>query len=149
MPSFPFEAGYDPSISFHLNFWEYLLSMYFWRVFIYLFFFSGLHRRYMGVIRLGVKSELQLLAYTTATETPDLSHVCDSHHCNAGSFNPLREAGDRTCIPMDTSWVCYHQATMGTPLKGIFEVFRTSESLLSLPPRPRMDICFTVRFKNA
>ena len=34
----------------------------------------------MEVPRLGVELELQLLAYTTATATPDLSQVCDLHH---------------------------------------------------------------------
>ena len=31
----------------------------------------------MEVPRLGVKLELQLLAYTTAMATPDLIHICD------------------------------------------------------------------------
>ena len=31
----------------------------------------------MEVPSLGVKSELQLLAYATATAMPDLSHICD------------------------------------------------------------------------
>ena len=42
--------------------------------------FLGLHLGHMEVPRLRVKSELQLLAYTTATATPDLNHVCDLHH---------------------------------------------------------------------
>ena len=33
----------------------------------------------MEVPRLGIKLELQLLAYTTVTTTPDLSDVCDLH----------------------------------------------------------------------
>ena len=33
-----------------------------------------------GNPRLGVKSKLQLLAYATATETRDQSHVCNLHH---------------------------------------------------------------------
>ena len=36
--------------------------------------------RHMEVPRLGVKSKLQLLAYATATETQDPSHVSDLHH---------------------------------------------------------------------
>ena len=44
------------------------------------FFFLGPHLQYMEVPKLGVKSELQLLAYATATATPDLSHVCDLHY---------------------------------------------------------------------
>ena len=31
----------------------------------------------MDIPRLGVKSELQLLAYTTATAKPDPSHICN------------------------------------------------------------------------
>ena len=38
------------------------------------FFFLGLHLQYMEVPRLGVKSELQLPAYTTVTATPAPSH---------------------------------------------------------------------------
>ena len=46
--------------------------------------------------RLGVKLELQLLAYTTATAMPDLSHVCDLHHSSWQHWilNPLSEARD-------------------------------------------------------
>ena len=47
-----------------------------------LFFFVFLrpHLLHMEVPRLGVLSELQLLAYARATATPDLSRVCDLHH---------------------------------------------------------------------
>ena len=41
----------------------------------FLFFFLGPHLRHMEVPRLEVESELWLPAYTTATETPDLSLV--------------------------------------------------------------------------
>ena len=34
----------------------------------------------MEVPRLGVESELQLRAYTTAMATPDPSHTCKLHH---------------------------------------------------------------------
>ena len=37
----------------------------------------GPHMQHMEVPRLGVKSELQLLAYTTATATLDPSRICD------------------------------------------------------------------------
>ena len=52
------------------------------------------------VLRLGVESELQLLAYSTARETPDPSHICDLHHSSQQCLNPLREARDGT----RTSW---------------------------------------------
>ena len=41
-------------------------------------FILGPHPRHMEVPRLGVKLELQLLAYTIATATPDLSCICDT-----------------------------------------------------------------------
>ena len=71
----------------------------------------------MEVPRLGVESELQLLAYTRATKTQDPSLVCDLHHSSwqCGILNPLSRARNWTCILMDTSQVCYHWATMGTP----------------------------------
>ena len=34
----------------------------------------------MDVPKLGVETELQLPAYTLATETWDLSHLCDLYH---------------------------------------------------------------------
>ena len=70
----------------------------------------------MEVPKLGVELELQLLAYTIATAMPDPSHTCNLHHSSwqRWNLNPLSRAGDRTCIPMDTSWVCYPWATTGT-----------------------------------
>ena len=60
-----------------------------------------------GSSRLGVKSELQLLAYTAATATPDLSHLCDLPYSlgQCHILNLLREAKDWTCILMDASQV--------------------------------------------
>ena len=43
------------------------------RSLFFLSFFLGLYPQHMAVPRLGVKLELQLLAYTTGTATPDLS----------------------------------------------------------------------------
>ena len=45
-----------------------------------LFVFSGMQLWQIEVLRLGVKLELQLLAYATATAMQDLSHNCDVHH---------------------------------------------------------------------
>lgn len=52
------------------------------------FCFLGLHLLHMEVSRLGVKLELQQLAYTTATATPDPSRICDytAAHSNARSL---------------------------------------------------------------
>ena len=80
--------------------------------------FLGLHPQHMEVPRLGVESELQLLAYTTATETPELSCICDLHHSSRQHriLNPLSDAMDRTCILMDTSWIHLCCAMTGTPV---------------------------------
>ena len=71
----------------------------------------------MEVPRPGVESEIQLLAYTTAKETQDLSHVWDLHHSSQQHWilNPLSKARNQTCILMGTSQVHYCCATMGTP----------------------------------
>ena len=56
-----------------------------------------------------VESDLKLVAYATATATPDLSHVCDLHHSSwqCRILNPLSEARDRTQVLMDPSPVNY------------------------------------------
>ena len=61
----------------------------------------------MEVPRLGVESELQLQAYTTATATPDPSHICDLHHSlqQHGILNRLSKARDGTHILVDPSRV--------------------------------------------
>ena len=61
----------------------------------------------MEVPRLGAESELQLLAYTTATATQDLSRSFDLHYSlwQYQILNPLSKARDGTCIFMDASQV--------------------------------------------
>ena len=58
----------------------------------------------MEVPRLGVKSELWLLAYTTATATPDMSCVCDLYH-RSQILNPLSEARDQILILTDIGFL--------------------------------------------
>ena len=76
------------------------------------FFFSflGPHLRHVEVPRLGVKSELQLPADTTATATPDWSHVFDLHHSSwqCEILNPLSKARDRTRNLMVPSRIHFH-----------------------------------------
>ena len=76
-----------------------------------------LSKQHMEVPRLGVESELQLPAYTTATATPDPSHVCDLHHSSQQHWipNPLSKARDRTHKLMVPSQIRFHCTTMGTP----------------------------------
>ena len=64
----------------------------------------------MEVPRLGVESELQLLAYTAATATPDPSHICDICHSlwQRWILNPLSEARDQAHIlgvPVMAQWL--------------------------------------------
>ena len=56
---------------------------------------------HMEVPRLGVEWELQPLAYTTATATPDLSLICNLHHSSQQCWilNPLIRARDPNLHP--------------------------------------------------
>ena len=74
--------------------------------FFFFLFFLGPHLQHMEVPRLGVESELLLLAYTTATAMRDLSCVCNLHHSSSQCqiFNPLRKARDWNCGLKDASW---------------------------------------------
>ena len=82
------------------------------------FCFLGPHPWHMEVPRPGVKSELQLLAYTTAAATWDPNSVCDLPHSSGQCriLNLLSEARDRTCILMDASHIPFCCATTGTLL---------------------------------
>ena len=89
--------------------------------FFFFFFFKATPA--MEVPRLGVESQLQLLAYTTATAMQDPSCICDLHHCSQRCqiLIPLSKAWDRTHNLMVPSWICFH-CTMGeiaraSPLK--------------------------------
>ena len=54
-----------------------LFFIFIFNYYFFLFCFLGPHPQHMEVSRLGVKSELQLLAYITATATQDPSHIFD------------------------------------------------------------------------
>ena len=66
--------------------------------------FLGPHLQHIDAPKLGVKLELQLQAYVTATATWDLSHVYDLLHnlqqCQI--TNPLSKARDQTCFLTDS-----------------------------------------------
>ena len=83
------------------------------QLYLFLFIFVYFLRSHMEVSRLGVELELQLPAFATAT--CNLSCVCDLHHSSwqCQILNPLSKARDRTCIPMDTSWVLNPMTTRG------------------------------------
>ena len=79
---------------------------------LFFFFFCLVFLRsypwHMEVPRLWVKLELQLPAYPTATAMQEPSCVCDLHHSSRQCriLNPLSKTRDRTCVLLDTSWVC-------------------------------------------
>ena len=86
----------------------------------YYFFFLGPHLQYMGVPRLGVWSEVQLAAYTTATATPDPSCIYASLHHSSRQpriLNPPNEARDGTHVLMDASQVHNPLSHNGNSLK--------------------------------
>ena len=68
-------------------------------------FFSVPHPQHMEVPRLGVKSELQPLTYTTATATWDPSRAYNLHRSSQQWRipDPMSEAKGRTRILIDTS----------------------------------------------
>ena len=75
----------------------------------------------MEVPSLGVESPLQLPAYTTATVTQDLSHICDLYHSSRQRqiLNPLSEAMDRTHVLMDPGQFRFRCSKTRTPLEHL------------------------------
>ena len=92
--------------------------------FILLFYFISLgpHLWHMEVPRLGIKSKLQLPAYSIATATPDLSCIFNLHHSSQQCqiLNSPVKSRDWTHVLTDNSRVCYYYycgwATVGTPI---------------------------------
>ena len=89
------------SILIHLKEPDFFFFFFFFLVFL------GPHLRHMVVPRLGVESELQPPAYTTATAMQDPSCVCDLHHSSRPRWilNPRSEARDPTNVLTGTTWV--------------------------------------------
>ena len=103
---------------FHFQFVFLFLSFFLSFFFLCLL---GLYLQHMEVSRLGVESEMQMLAYTTATATSDprciyLHH--SSQQCKV--LNPLNKARNWTHILMDTSQAALCLATVGTPILSLF-----------------------------
>ena len=73
---------------------------------VFFFVFLGPHLQHMEVPSLGVESELQLPAYTTAIAMQNLSRVCALYHSSwqHQTLNPLSESRDPT---HGNSWVPY------------------------------------------
>ena len=101
------------------------LTTFFLGMKTFFFWFLGPHLWHMEVSRLGVSSELQLLAYTTAIATWDPSHVCDLHYSSPQCRipNPLSEARDGTLILMDSGRIHFCCAMKGTPWEENLEMY--------------------------
>ena len=117
------QASYRPFL------WRKLLILIKSYIYIYIFFFFpfflvflGPHPQHMEVPRLGVKSELQLLAYASATATEDPSRVCNPHHSSQQCqiLNTLSKARDRNHNLMVPSRIRFCCTTTGTPRFSIF-----------------------------
>ena len=81
----------------------HLLLLLLYLLLLLLFVFLSLHPWHMEVPRLGVKLELQLPAYATATATWDPSCVCDLHH-SSWQTQSLTHLG-RLGIKPTSSWI--------------------------------------------
>ena len=95
--------------------------------------FLGLNPCHMQVPRLGVKSELQLPVYNTATTTWDPICVCNLHQSSQQCwiFNPLSKARNQTSMLMDANRILFHCSTTGTPQLSILNLnFRPYKNLL-------------------
>ena len=102
-------------------------------------FFLQLHLGHREVPGLGVKSELQLLAYTTAMWDPNL--ICSLRHSSwqCQMPNPLSEAMDQTRILTGTSRICFHCTRMGTPWKRLIFKYKKTP-LMSMDRSSRQKI---------
>ena len=82
------------SLFYKMTHFFFKLSTYNHFIYWFIFVFWGPHPQNMEVPRLGVKSELQLPAYATATATQDPSCICNLPHCSQQCciLNPVREA---------------------------------------------------------
>ena len=89
-----------------------------------LFWFLGPQVQHMEVPRLEVKSELQLLAYATATSKQDPSCVCNLHHSSQQCPILNHRTGPR--IKAASSWILVgfitHWAVTGTPQTVTFRM---------------------------
>ena len=115
-------------ISYQIN--TYLLVVLGFFLFLFLFFFCflGSHLWQMEVPRLGVKSELQLLGYTTATTMQDPSCVCNLHHISwqCRIPNSLSEAR----IESTSSWLLVGFLTTESQQELLDNVFFLKKKLL-------------------
>ena len=85
---------------------------------------------HVEVLRLGVKSKLQLPAYITATVIWDPSHICDlrSSSWQCQTLNPLSKARDQTHFLTDTM-VGYYPAE--PQWEFLFKILKRKKKILT------------------
>ena len=86
----------------------------------FVFLFSGPHMQHMEVPRLGVKSELQLPAYTIAIAGSEPHQRSTPQLKQCQILKSLSEARDQTSNLMVPSWIYFRCATTRTPMLSIF-----------------------------
>ena len=105
--------------SFLLSFFLFFSFLFFVCLFVFFWSFGAIPVAYGRSQARGCERELQRPAYTTAiaTATWDLNLICNLHHSSQQPWilNLLSKARDWTHVLMDTAWVHYLWATMGTP----------------------------------
>ena len=70
------------------------------------------------------RSQIKLPASASATAMQDLRCVCNPHHRSRQCQmipDPLRKGRDWTWILLDTSWIRFCYATMGTPSRALLD----------------------------
>ena len=92
------------------------MLLFFYHKVNFFFVFMGPHLQHMEVPRLCSNRSYSCQPTLRPQQLPDLSRIHDLHYCSQQCWilNPLSGARDQTLVLMDTSWVCYHWAIMGT-----------------------------------
>ena len=111
--------SYSSGFFLCLNAWLSLCTGYIIWKFFFFFFFLGPHPQHMEVPRQGIKSDLQLPAYTIATVTQDPSHVCNLRHTahgNTGSLTHWVRPGIKPASSRMLVRLVNYRATTGTPI---------------------------------
>ena len=95
---------------------DYSSLFYFLLLPFFFFFFRAALAAYEGSQARGLIKIVAKPADTTATTTPDPSHVCDLHRSSQQHqiLNPLREARDQTWNLVVLSGICFHCTSTGT-----------------------------------
>ena len=104
-----------------------------------------------------VKLELHLpsTAIATPTTTRDQNHIWHLHHSSLQCriLNQLSEARDQTHHLMVPSWICFHCATMGTPVLILFNFHQYDRwemvlSIILIGEKYKLKWCFDLYFSN-